>query len=338
MDRIGTLPDEVLCHILSFLTTKEAALTSTLSQKWYNLWTLVPSIDIDDSEFLNPEEGKRERDGMLQCFMDFVDRVLALHGDSPIKKFSLKCEDGIDPDRVNLWICNVLQRGVTNLDLVLDFRIFDDDIEPVYKYLLPKEMFVSSKLVELNIRSDRGVDWWRGGKETYLPMLKSLNVVTYDVYLYSKLEVFLSAFPVLEELYLSDIGGLDSKATASSATLRKLSIYTCALEINRNPKSFSFDTPNLVYLDYCDFVAADYPKLNLPNLAEALLRFRVLENQIELIREPNDEDEKFLHLRNVWKLINGIRNVQSLFFSADTLEVSCYFVFLLLRNNMFPAV
>lgn len=88
MDLVSSLPEEVLCHILSFLSTKEAALTSVLSKRWLSLWTLVPNLDVDDSVFLHPEEGKREREGMLQSFMDFVDRVLALQEDSPIKRFS----------------------------------------------------------------------------------------------------------------------------------------------------------------------------------------------------------------------------------------------------------
>ena len=132
MDRIGSLPDEVLSHILCSLTTKEAALTSILSKRWRNLFTLVPNLDIDDSVFLNPEEGKRERDGILQSFMDFVDRVLASQGDTPIEKFSLKCKTGIDTDRVNQWICNVLQRGATSLELVLDFPGSDDNWDSNY--------------------------------------------------------------------------------------------------------------------------------------------------------------------------------------------------------------
>lgn len=151
MDLVSSLPEEVLCHILSFLSTKEAALTSVLSKRWLSL----PNLDVDDSVFLHPEDGKREREGMLQSFMDFVDRVLALQGDSPIKRFSLKCKTGIDPDRVNLWIRNALRRGVSEEE-----------------YQLPWEMFESKTLVNVKLRSVFGVDWWRYHRGTFLPMLK----------------------------------------------------------------------------------------------------------------------------------------------------------------------
>ncbi|VVA99233.1 unnamed protein product [Arabis nemorensis] len=321
MDSIGILPDEVLCHIFSFLTTKEAAITSILSKKWLNLWALVPNIDIDDSVFLHPQEGKRERGGILQSFMDFVDRLLDLQGDSPIKKFSLKCKTGIDPDRVNLWICNVLERGVSELELSLDFPREDDDLDPDYMYFLPSEMFVSRTLVKLKLRSEFGVDWWRGASGTCLPMLKTLNIDSEWVLLCDDVDMFLVAFPVLEEFSMAGIEWPDSDETVSSGSLRKLIIYASGFQDFRNPMSISFDTPNLIYLEYADFVAADYLKVILTSLVEALLDLKVTENQIQLIRGPNDEDYGFPYLRNVSKLMSGIRNVQRLFFSADTLEV-----------------
>ena len=114
----------------------------------------------------------------------------------------------------------------------------------------------------------------------------------------------------------------------SSASLRKLVIYCqggCADLLNS--KSISFDTPSLLYLVYSVFVAEDYPKVNLTNLVEAKFNLMLLDEQIEQIREPNDEDDVFLRLGNVLKLFAGIRNVQKLYLSANILEVSCYFVY-----------
>ena len=55
-----------------------------------------------------------------------------------------------------------------------------------------------------------------------------------------------------------------------------------------------------------------------------MLDFKVTRDQVDLIRAPDDEDDVSLRLGNVWKLISGLRNVNKLFFSAESLEVSCY--------------
>ena len=101
MDLVSSLPDELLYQILSFLNTKEAALTSILSKRWRYLIAFVSCIEIDDSA------NKPKRKGNRQRFMDFVDRVLALPGDSPNKKFSLKCQTGVASHRVKQWICKM---------------------------------------------------------------------------------------------------------------------------------------------------------------------------------------------------------------------------------------
>ncbi|PNX93525.1 F-box/LRR-repeat protein [Trifolium pratense] len=44
-DRISSLPDPILHHILSFLPTKLAATTSILSKRWNPQWLSVPVLE-----------------------------------------------------------------------------------------------------------------------------------------------------------------------------------------------------------------------------------------------------------------------------------------------------
>ncbi|XP_019088775.1 PREDICTED: F-box/LRR-repeat protein At5g38396-like [Camelina sativa] len=327
MDPFSNLPDEILCHTLSFLTTKEAALTSVLSKRWRNLIAFVPNLHIDNSVFLNPQEGKHKSYEIQQSFMDFVDRVLALQRNSPIKKASLKCLSMLDSDshRVDDWISNVLARGVCELDLLI-YLCMDEYV------LLSSKCFESRNLVKLKLDSlcigvqpdtisSAPVGWLVGGI-VLLPMLKTLVVKSVGFYVD---EFFLRALPALEELVMDDVFWLWSvtDVIVSNANLKKLTVNS-----NHYTGTISFDTPSLVYFCYSDYVAKDYPVVNMENLVEARISLLVTEDQIKRARAPNDylldegDDNVVLRFENVGKLMNGIRNVQYLELSPVTLEIS----------------
>ncbi|CAN6905260.1 unnamed protein product [Brassica oleracea var. botrytis] len=310
MDRVSNLPDELLCHILSFFSTKEAALTTVLSKRWRNLFVSGPNLDFDDSEFLHPEEGKRERGRILDSFMEFVDRVLALQLTSTINKVSLKCRTGVDANRVDHWIYNALARGVTDLDLCIVFGSS--------RYWLYPRGFESRKLVKLKIGSGIDLGWCTGS--IYLPMLKILVLESVEFCAGYKLKMLLPACPALEELEMYDVKGLDSNETVSSASLKNLIIKSSLVSSG----SFSFDTPRLVYLGYSDFIPEDYPLANLQNLSEARINISLTDDQVERARFPNEYDDEYddaVRLVNMAKLMSGIRNVQTLCFNSTTLEV-----------------
>nr|AFK36799.1 unknown [Lotus japonicus] len=115
MDRISSLPDEPLCHILSFLQTQEAAATSVLSKRWRHLWTSVPTLDFDFDEKIYSNMGRPS-----YCFEKFIyATILARDARQPIRSFRLKYEAEAycrNAD-VNVWVNTVLQRGIENLHL-----------------------------------------------------------------------------------------------------------------------------------------------------------------------------------------------------------------------------
>ncbi|XP_033130625.1 F-box protein At3g59000-like isoform X2 [Brassica rapa] len=308
MDRVSNLPDEVLSHILSLLTTKEAALTSILSKRWRNLLAFVPSLTIDDSVFLHPEEGKQDRVEVKQSFMDFVDRVLALQGNSPLNKFSLKCVTVVDTDRVDGWVSNALARGgVSDLDLQI---IIPSDIGEFYK-LSPK-CFECNTLVSLKIH--RGIDISLVAGRILLPLLKTLVLDSVPV-CPNEFEILLQALPSLEELVLVYVMWKGRDVIVSSASVKTL-IVNLGFWLN----TLSFDTPSLVHFGYSGSAAWDYPVVNMGNLVDTQIDFYLSQLHIKLLGAPgNDEDA--LPYSNAWKLFHGIRNVSHLSLFPDALEV-----------------
>ncbi|XP_019093545.1 PREDICTED: LOW QUALITY PROTEIN: putative F-box/FBD/LRR-repeat protein At3g59240 [Camelina sativa] len=278
IDIISDLPEALICHILSFLTTKEAALTSLLSQKWRYLFAYRPNLDFDDSE----------RNEVHRGFMDFVDRVLGLQGNSTIDRFSLKCD----------------RRGVSDLDLRGAL---------VSNHSMPSSVFVSKSLVRLRIETlyDFVIDL----AHVFLPKLKTLHlmyVVFEDVD--SCLVKLISGCHVLEELVMINLhwDGYWSRSV-SSKTLKRLTVRSVAGDAG--PYRISFDTtPNLVYFEYDDYVVEKYETMNFDSLVEARIGLLMTSRQIA---HASYGDLVF----NATNLFMGISNVQVLHLCSDTLEV-----------------
>ncbi|XP_057446557.1 F-box/LRR-repeat protein At4g14103-like isoform X2 [Lotus japonicus] len=111
VDRISILPDTILSHILSFLSTKEAVATSVLSKTWYPQWRSVSTLDFEDLNYSR--------------FLHSVYRViLARDHNQPIHKFRLRfiARHDIDATDIYVWVNAAVQRRVHHLELSILYQ------------------------------------------------------------------------------------------------------------------------------------------------------------------------------------------------------------------------
>lgn len=197
VDRISSLPDELLCQILSLLPIKEAMATSILSPRWRYLFNKILDINLefnDTSDELDPIE----REKSLKKFSDFINFGinLILHRNrAPIRKFELTifppslCEpfqSQIDSLISSVLLCNVQE---------LEIFLFEHDNNQ--SNLL--QIFTSKKLVILKM--DRRVDL-DIPNSVALPHLKVLHLECFSVVGKDSLRMLIEGCPLLEELYL----------------------------------------------------------------------------------------------------------------------------------------
>ncbi|MCL7023828.1 hypothetical protein MKW94_007900 [Papaver nudicaule] len=88
VDRISSLPDDVLVRILSFVPTEQAVTTSFLSKRWKSLWTIIPILDFDFARF-SKKFNALSLDDQKRRFLDFVEHVFFHYEPKPLQKLRL---------------------------------------------------------------------------------------------------------------------------------------------------------------------------------------------------------------------------------------------------------
>jgi hypothetical protein len=187
LDRISALPDSVICHILSFLSTKQSASTSILSKRWKPLWLSVLTLDFDEDDFAD-----------FATFRLFVYSVMLSRNITlPLRSFRIKCWDrssGFNPHDVNRFIEAAVQRGIQNLNLDMSIK----------KFTLPTCVFNCSNLTVLKLVSLKIQDL----PDVNFPVLKKLHLDTITFLSFGAdgfLKRLFSGCPILEDLHATSL-------------------------------------------------------------------------------------------------------------------------------------
>jgi hypothetical protein len=158
-DHFSLLPDEVICHILTFLPTEDAFTTSFLSKRWTSLWLLdVTTLDIDDAHFLNTG-GKPK-----SLFRKMISILVRNVHRQRIKRIRLSAN-------FNTWLTAAAERGLehlhihlswiySKLDIIFGLRtLVFLELKTVYVQSLCKVDLPSLKMLRLNGVEFR-MDWF----------------------------------------------------------------------------------------------------------------------------------------------------------------------------------
>lgn len=228
-DRITSLPEPLLAHILSFLPTKDAAKT-VLLRTFGNLWKFSPNLDFHVTLY-NNRSIMSSTQSMDRWFVNFIDHIILLHESPTINKFCLTFGSAIERKRFMSWhlvpsLCNVAQRVDSWICFALRKRVNILQVEiskhglygGVLNYNLPDSVFNSDSLTELKLVS---CGFKHLGK-IHMRSLKSLSLERI-ILCNSLIEEILSGCLSLESLSLIRCCGIH-KLNITSECLKSLTI------------------------------------------------------------------------------------------------------------------
>ncbi|XP_058744475.1 F-box/FBD/LRR-repeat protein At4g26340-like [Vicia villosa] len=280
-DRISTLPDSLLCHILSFLPTKTAVASSLVSRRWRHLWEHLQVYDFSDDSKCNCENPKN-----FEKFAFFVNSMLSIRKSRDIRKFNLTCcisdDNNFPEDSVYAWVRAAIGHRLEELSLAISNCHGDRLV------FLPSSLLNCTNLVSLSFVGDIHINFQPSS--IHFPSLKMLKlgscVVEVDIdiaelgkYNVDSILIFLSGCPVLETLdtYFDPSFLTNVSVPPSSKRLKLTGVnfsWTC-LEIDEVWFDVEFDKTTLgiignyqsmeeAYLDYLSLRKSEFvdPVLN----------------------------------------------------------------------------
>ncbi|GMI85282.1 hypothetical protein like AT3G59200 [Hibiscus trionum] len=303
LDRISSLPDHILCHILSFIPTKDAVQTSVVSPRWRYLFASMPTLDFQYC-LSNIYSGLG-----AENFKNFVDRLLFFPNHVTLECFRFYESSSGEDDYLRLygWICAALWRGVKEIDI----RYKPSPVLPTF-------LFTSQSLMtlKLDIEDDMKVPC-----KVCLPNLKSLRLRNIKFSDGDSIHRLISGCPALEDLVmdLQELPENMSKLNIHSISLKRLALdFGWMFTDSRIDFNYTFviNAPNLVYIKYAGPIAEVYCSSTMNSLEKADVEVYQLDNE-----GPDDLNRESGATVTISNLLQRICNVKSLRLTLDQPEM-----------------
>ncbi|KAG6432516.1 hypothetical protein SASPL_104093 [Salvia splendens] len=290
-DKISELPDDIICIVLSFLSSRDATSTSVLSPRWLDLWKHVTNLNFFDpsnNHILVKSERENDSWNSETCkHVKMVNSALESHQALSLKQFRISFYVNKSAQSAIIkWLKFVWSRQVKRLDLNFwcDSRehavVLGDSLGEMrpMKYLenlSVKMMKISGEDISLFLRN--------------CPFLRKLNITT--SFLTSEVHIS-GATLALEDLQI--IG----------CSLRE-SINICAPNLTivcvdaRPGKLWFKNVPRLAVATF----EIRSPRYTMHDFASALSCFtsQLHKLTLTLISHPNDDDDDVL----IWQKFLG---------------------------------
>ncbi|XP_033138273.1 putative F-box/FBD/LRR-repeat protein At2g05300 [Brassica rapa] len=288
--RISQLPDPLICHVLSLLSTKEAVGTSILSTRWRNLWLWVHRFELSHWEFLD-----------FNAFVSFGNRYFDSTRLSCIHNLKLTIDEN-EASYLTPWIDALVKSKIQHLCVRRTGGGSSFHEMPLSLYVC--ETLVSLKLVQLTLVDTEFVS---------LPCLKTMHLYNNIYPKETTFERLVSSCPVLEDLMI-DVLRNDAKVyRVHSRSLKRLRFLRSSSLQSDSVPGVVIDAPLLCSLRISDGVSKMFIVKDMKCNAKLDISF---DFGLEAFDESNVSS--ISHIRN---FLSGISRVRDMTISAFTFEI-----------------